>query len=88
MPKKILMLFQDCYACDDSEWYEQQLETARSSKVAIVPTPHDFPKAKALIITANDAGYKKLPVFTDGQKFAYDIADFVGNPTKRKSKKN
>lgn len=78
MPKRVLMLYQDCYDCDESGWYERQVSKAEQVGIVIEPTPHNFPGAKGLIIKGNARGCGRLPFFTDGKKYAYDVSQLAG----------
>lgn len=88
MPKQILMVFQDCYNCDSSkEWYDNQVAKAAEMSVTLVPSPHDFPGVKALILEAKTHGCEKLPFLTDGKKFSYDVAKFCDKAARKNAKK-
>lgn len=85
MTKQILMLYQDCFDCGaDKEWYDKQVAKAKEHGLRINPTPHNFPKAKDLIIKGSDRGCSRLPFLTDGSKFGYDVSIFAEKPARKR----
>lgn len=88
MSKEILLVYQDCYNCDaNKSWYERAVKIAQDGGLNIVPTPHNMLGVKGIILKAAAKGCEKLPFFTDGKKFSYDIAKFVEKSDKKATKK-
>lgn len=96
MPKKIMLVYQDCPMCGArKEWGDKQLEVAKNCDIEVIPTPFYRTGVKGLIWKACKAGMT-LPFFTDGKTFSKYIRDFkepdylpeTEKPKKKRSKKN
>lgn len=76
MPKKIMLVYQDCPMCGARQgWGEEQTKLADDFGLEIVNLPHSQTGVKDLIWNACKAGMT-LPFFTDGVRFSKDLRDF------------
>lgn len=88
MMTKILLIYQDCPLCGArKEWGDKQLQIADTHGLEIVKTPFYKTGSKDLIMKALENGIKKMPFFTDGEKFSYDLSDFVEKPKKKRTRR-
>lgn len=78
MSKEIKLVYQDCAFCHGRESYgEKQMEIARREGFSIKRLAFNDFGAPGLIKQAVSRGIDRLPFFTDGQRFSYDLNDFV-----------
>lgn len=79
MRKTVYLVYQDCAVCGArKEWGEAQLKLADKLKFNIVKKPFYHKDSKELIRKAVfEKGIGSMPFFTDGEKFSYDLSDFV-----------
>lgn len=77
--KKVKLVYQDKPLCGArKEWGLKQKDLAGRNGIEIVPIP--LGAEKGLAMKAIEAGIKKLPFFTDGDKYAYGIDAFIETP--------
>lgn len=76
MTKEVLYVFQDCAlgACANPA---AQMADAENKGITLRLTPFNAPGARSLILQAKSRGVGRLPFYTDGKKFSYDLNDFV-----------
>lgn len=79
MSKEVILVYQDCYDCGQSqEWYKKQQEKASRAGITISPMPHNAIGAKGLILKAHNKGASTMPFLTDGgENFGYSIDKFI-----------
>lgn len=81
MSKEVLLIFQDCPFCGDrEEWGRQQTKIANDNGIIIKETSYKLPGVKGIIQNAISRGVDLMPFFTDGEKYSYNLQDFVENP--------
>lgn len=81
MARKVWLIYQDCPMCGArKEWGLKQTYLAGSHNIEIVPKPFYATGSKDLIMRAIQSGIGKMPFFTDGDKFAYDLVSFIETP--------
>lgn len=59
------------------KWGEKQAKIADDHGFTIMKKPFYATGAKGLIMNAVKNGVKRLPFFTDGEKFGYTLEDFI-----------
>lgn len=78
MTKQVLLIYQDCPYCEPrTKWGERQMRLAKDYGIKVVETPYNAKGAQGLILEAQSHGTNALPFFTDGEKFGYDLTQFV-----------
>ena len=82
---KIYLLFQDCAFCHDAG--ERAALLAAKHQVELVKVPFYTKAGKHLIKAASLAGFKSLPVFWDGSKYAYKLDDLLTSSMAKKARK-
>ncbi len=87
MSKEVLLVFQDCPYCAPREaWGKEQTKVAQENGIKVLPTHFNTPGAKGLILKAESRGVDAMPFFTDGERFSYNLIDFVdGKPKDSKT---
>lgn len=86
--KQIMLIYQDCPMCGAREgWGKAQTKIADTYGFEIVKTPFYKTGVKGLIMSALEHGIGRMPFFTDGEKFSYNLEDFIEKP-KTKQKRN
>lgn len=80
MSKEVLLIFQDCPFCGErEEWGRKSMKIAQENGIILKETSFKLPGAKGLIQNAISRGVDHMPFFTDGEKFSYNLQDFVEN---------
>lgn len=75
MSRTIYLLYQDCAFC--TEEGKRAVLVAAKRHVELVKVPFYTKAGKELIKAASLAGFKSLPVYFDGTKYAYRIDDLL-----------
>lgn len=83
MTKEVTLVFQDCpYCAPREEWGKEQTRIAKENGIKVNPAHFSAPGVKGLILKAQSRGVSALPFFTDGEKFSYNLRDFVTSRAK------
>lgn len=81
MAREILLIYQDCPMCGSrKEWGLKQKYLAANNNIVIRPVPFYATGIKGLTMKAIQNGIGKMPFYTDGDKFAYDLVSFIETP--------
>lgn len=78
--KTVYLVYQDCPMCGAREhWGIEQMDLAHKEGIEIVKCPFYSDRAKNnhFCSRAVALGIKRMPFFTDGEKFGYNLADVL-----------
>lgn len=90
MPKTVFLVYQDCYKCEGRKvWFQDQEDFAKKHRIRIEPLSYLKEEGRELIFAAKEAGYNRMPFFTDGETLGYSVRNFVksGERLKKHKKK-
>lgn len=80
MSKEVKLVFQDCAFGVCQKSVSVQIGEAAKKGIVVRYLPFNHPEAKGLIKMAVNKGVDRLPFFTDGKKFSYNLDDFIMKP--------